>query len=110
MRQGLIGKIFGGIVAVGAAGVLGFLGYLAVNTNDIHLRTDKKIEPGYINPERLKIELLDQNRNREQEVILKYGSKSYALMEDKEGNPVIREYELREKPSENIPPVIVIKE
>ena len=110
MEKGLIRKITGGVITGGviAAGVfsLGYLLYMSFNQAKIFLRTDKKIERGYISPKGLDITLQDQNKNGEKEVVLRYNFDSYALMEDEFGNPVLKRYEV--KPSES--PKIIIKD
>ncbi|MCX6750277.1 MAG: hypothetical protein NTZ83_02370 [Candidatus Pacearchaeota archaeon] len=108
MKNGLVKKLFDVGVFIGCVAGFSYLAYYVTHTNIISIRTDKKIESGYISPKRLDIKLEDKDKNGKKEVILDYGFSSYLFMEDKFGNPVLKEYEV--KPAENIPPKIIIKE
>lgn len=114
MRKGLLGKIIGNVAVIGTAGaIFVFLAHEAANTKEMNLRTDRKIESGYVQPKKLDITLEDQNKNGEKEVVLEYRSAKYALMEDEFGNPVLKRYEVKpaeEIPAQYIPPKIVIKD
>lgn len=80
-----------GVLAVGiSTGIV--LGLSSITKRDIRLR-DEKTEPGYVIPSKLKVPIFrDLDGNGKDEVLLKYKGKSYLLMEDKQGNPVIRQY------------------
>ena len=56
---------------------------------------DKSITPGYVIPSKLEVPLVkDLDKDGNNEVLMNYKGKSYLLMEDKEGNPIIKQYSL----------------
>ncbi|MBW2990238.1 hypothetical protein KY348_00875 [Candidatus Woesearchaeota archaeon] len=60
----------------------------------------KRIEEGHVEPRKAKIIQEDLNNNGKLETLLKYDGKSYMLMLNEQGRPVIRNYELEVKPEE----------
>lgn len=89
MDDGLIGFLCGGFI-----GGLGGLLIGAGIPNSIPIEGDKKVEPGYVQPSKLKINCNDLNGNDMYETLLKYNGKQYLLQEDKEGNPIIKDYNI----------------
>jgi len=93
---------FAGAAALCVAIPYGII-YLGERANEIR---DKRISSGYVIPSKLEAPIVkDLDKKDGNEVLLKYKGKSFLLMEDKFGNPVIKEYTLI--PAEN--PKIIIK-
>jgi hypothetical protein len=102
-KKGLVGKIVKGVVGgVFCLGIIYGTYDLVANHRSFAIRTNAKMQSGYVNPKKLDIELTDLDKNGENEVVLRYdGFRSYLLMEDERGNPVLRKYEV--KPEEKVP-------
>ena len=101
-KRNLVGKILGGIALVGILG--GYTYYMVDgirNINSIHLRTNSIMQSGYVSPKKLDIKLTDIDKNGEKEVVLEYDFRRFLLMEDENGNPVLRKYKI--KPEEKVP-------
>ncbi len=88
---------FAGIAVAG--GVAAVVTHTIMNYKLIP-KTDR-VEPGYVVPSKLEIELQDLDNNGQNETILKYGGKPYLFMVDEQGKPVLKEYEV--KPAEIVP-------
>ena len=101
-KKGLVGKISGSVIGGALCLLIGYGFYDRIaNTKLITLRTNAKMQSGYVNPKKLDIELTDLDKNGENEVVLRYDFYSFLLMKDEHGNPVLRDYEL--KPEEKVP-------
>lgn len=78
----------------GAIGYLfGYSGLISKNYWNVH-----KVEQGYVIPNKLEIVVEDLDKRDGKgipETYLKYDGKSYALTLDEQGNPRIREYEIK---------------
>ena len=88
-------------VCAGIVVAAGIMGVMADYFTSNKIPNANRVEQGYVIPSKLEIELQDQNRIGRDEVILKYEEKSYLFMVDKQGKPVIKEYEV--KPAEVLP-------
>jgi len=94
---------FAGVIVLSAAIPYGII-YLGERANEIR---DKSISHGYVIPSKLEAPIVENLDKKDgNEVLLKYKGKSFLLMEDKFGNPVIKNYTII--PAEN--PKIIIKE
>lgn len=102
-KKSLVGKIVGWTLIVATCGAIGYGLYDNIANMKIMgiLRTNAKMQSGYVNPKKLDIELIDLDKNGEAEVVLRYNLRSFLLMEDEHGNPVLRGYSL--KPEKKVP-------
>jgi len=84
-------KVITGIIILTTAVVIvGGIEYFSKRS--IKLR-DERTESGYVIPSKLKVPLFkDLNENRKNEVLMEYKGKFYLLIEDEQGNPVIKQY------------------
>ncbi len=87
----LIAKIAGGVGAV--AGYLAGMALLGHNPFN-YIPLEKRVEEGYAKPSKIEIKLEDLDKDGQNETLLDYNGKSYLLMLDKNGTPVIQSYEV----------------
>ena len=79
------------------ASIFAALGFGLCATTINKIPKVSSVQAGYVKPSALEIKMRDLDENGKKETILVYDKIPYLLMEDKNGVPVIRKYELKGK-------------